>query len=143
MRFSTLTILFALSSMMLWGATTVETEVSTNQVTLNESFVYTVIVVAENSKNAPKVTGPDFPENLPFSILRKDPPRPSRKSQTTIINGQVSSINQYTITLLYQLKPKSEGQLQIPALKLKVDGKLTFVISPETPWKRYLYMMLI
>lgn len=122
---------------MLWGAIEVQTQVSTNQVMLNESFVYAVIVVAENSKNAPKVTGPDFPENLPFSILRKDPPRPSRKSQTTIINGQVSSINQYTITLLYQLKPKSEGQLQIPALKLKVDGKsyhtdpVTIIVSKE------------
>ena len=123
--------------MMLWGATTVETEVSTKQVTLNESFVYAVIVVAENSKNAPKVTGPDFPENLPFSILRKDPPRPSHKSQATIINGQVSSINQYTITLLYQLKPKSEGQLQIPALEVKVNGKsyhtkpVTITVSKE------------
>ena len=131
-------ILFFLCLLNVWAATTVQTQVSTNQVTLNEPFVYAIIVVAEDANDAPKVTVPDFPENLPFSILRKEQPRPSRNSQTTIINGKVTSSNQFTITLLYQLKPKFEGQHQIPALEISVDGKkysttpITITVGKET-----------
>ena len=128
-RFGLLILLF-LSLLNVW-AVTVQTQVSANQVTLNEPFVYAVIVAAEDAKDAPKVTPPEFPENLPFSILRKEQPRPSHNSQTTIINGKVTSSNQYTITLLYQLKPKFEGQHQIPALQLTVDGE-KFQTEPIT-----------
>ena len=124
-------ILFFLSLLNVWAVTTVQTQVSTNQVTLNEPFVYAIIVVAQDAKDTPKVTSPEFPEDLPFSILRKEQPRPSHNSQTTIINGKVTSSNQFTITLLYQLKPQTEGQHQIPALELKVDGK-TYHTAPIT-----------
>ena len=70
-------ILFFLSLLNVWAVTTVQTQVSANQVTLNEPFVYAVIVASEDAKDTPKVTPPEFPENLPFTVLRKDPPRPS------------------------------------------------------------------
>ena len=124
-------ILFFLSLLNVWAVTTVQTQVSANQVTLNEPFVYAVIVASEDAKDTPKVTPPKFPENLPFSILRKEQPRPSHSSQTYISNGKVTQINQYTITLLYQLKPKFEGQHQIPSLELMVDGE-KFQTDPIT-----------
>ncbi|MBP5299844.1 MAG: protein BatD [Victivallales bacterium] len=126
-----LLILFFLSLLNVWAVTTVQTQVSTNQVTLNEPFFYVVTAVAEDAEDAPKITPPEFPENLPFTVLRKDPPRPSHNSQTTIINGKVTSSNQYSITLIYQLKPKFEGQHQIPALELTVDGE-RFQTEPIT-----------
>ncbi|MBO4618535.1 MAG: BatD family protein [Victivallales bacterium] len=123
MRCLIFAILFSFGILSGWCATTVQTQVSTNQVTLNEPFVYAVIIVAEDAKDAPKVTAPEFPANFPFTVLRKDPPRPSKNSQTYITNGKITQINQYTITLVYQLKPKFEGQHQIPAMDVTVDGK--------------------
>ena len=123
MRHFAFAILFFISMLSVWAEVSVQTQVSENQVTLNQPFVFAIDIVAEDTSDAPKVVPPDFPENLPFQVLRKDPPRPSHNSQTTIINGKITSSSTYTIRLLYQLKPKFEGHHQIPALELEVNGE--------------------
>ncbi|MBR4519079.1 MAG: BatD family protein [Victivallales bacterium] len=125
-------ILFFLSLLNVWAVTTVQTQVSANQVTLNEPFVYAIIVVAEDAKDTPKVTPPKFPENLPFTVLNPNAsPSIQFKREQSFDNWKRTEINQTILIFQYQFKPKFEGQHQIPSLELMVDGE-KFQTDPIT-----------
>ncbi|OHX67335.1 hypothetical protein NH26_13765 [Flammeovirga pacifica] len=98
---------------MLAGTTTfaqqVELNIGKTDIGINESFEITLTV-----KNGRMNNYSEFPN---ISGFRKG--RPSSSSQTTIINGQVST--QQSVTQLYQ--PTKQGTFKLNAFTMKVGDK--------------------
>ena len=83
-----------------------------------------LVVVYQNVKTDRE---PSIPEIDGFSISRK--PGTETSSQTTFINGKVTSSS--TITFTYYLTPLRVGTLEIPSITFIADGK-AFQTVPKT-----------
>jgi hypothetical protein len=90
------------------------------EATVSNSTIFTgqrlklTVTVSRDFRNVNRPELPDFPG---FQLLNKTP---SISQQFSNINGKVTSSYAYS----YYLMPKGKGDYRIPAIKVKVDGKI-------------------
>src|SRR5690625_3465340 len=84
-----------------------------NRIVYSGQRIKLTITINGEFKN---IIRPDLPDFSDFTLLSQNPSISRRFSN---INGKVSTSYAYS----YYLMPKGNGELLIPAVKLKVDGK--------------------
>ncbi|MCH8069796.1 MAG: protein BatD [Candidatus Marinimicrobia bacterium] len=115
MKFRFLLSLFLFSSYLI-GDIKVYSTVDDNHITINEAINFKVI--AEGSKGFPQL---DISQVADFSVISG----PSQNSSFQWINGEMSSSKILSWTLI----PKKVGNLRIPKMSVRVDGK-KYTLSP-------------
>jgi len=94
----------------------VTAKVSSREVLPGEVFQLEIEVEGDASVSAPELpTTPDFQIALVT-------PNPSRSSFTQIINGRITS--RTTLTYVYEVRARRAGRLTIPAIGVKIGGKV-------------------
>lgn len=110
--------LFALCA-LLQGAARVDAIVDKNVLPAGEVLrLQLQITDDEAGNNPPQMVMPKFPSDFPFQTLRQIGPTSSTQSSMQIINGNVSQSRIVTQTMIFLLKPKSAGNLEIPELQI-------------------------
>lgn len=89
---------------------TMSASVDRNVIGLNEQLIFT-LSISGKSLNIPNI---DLPQIQNFNVVSS-----GRSSNTSIINGQMSSQVNFNFTLV----PQSTGKFTIPALQVQFDGK--------------------
>ena len=104
---------------MLWATTTAHGQEVTAEVSTREAWVGSPVVLQLQIRNAESYSLPEE-----FAIDGCDvrsAGTPSQSSQIMIINGRRSENR--SVTMQYLITPRREGQFQIPALDVEVDGQ--------------------
>ncbi len=139
MKFFLLTLILVLSQPS--QALDIQAFVDKNELSLNESFVFTIKL--QSQKSLPKgLDMPDLSHQDNFYLLNQ---WSGRESSINWINGQMEKTA--SISKNYRLQPKKTGVLKIPTFRIQANGKVfsTSVISitvhkeasPSSPKKRH------
>lgn len=96
------------------SASEVDARLSSGQAYVDEPITLQITI-----ENAESYRSPEIPPVDGLQIESAGTPR--RSSQTTIINGRVSS--RQSVVLQYSVTPMRAGQFEIPALVVPVDGE--------------------
>ena len=117
-----LSAIFLLSAMLL-AAVEVNTRVSSNAVSVQESLNYVIeVVLQDGGRGTPQVQLPVFPNGFPFQVSGPQGPQTSSSTMVRSINGRTTTTVTRTLSYVYRLTPKRAGTLQIPAMTVQVDG---------------------
>lgn len=102
----------------LWPALAAELHfgVESQQVSLNEPFIFQIQVETGKGEEAQTPTLPSMPD---FAVTALEPQK-STSSHTTIINGKITSKSATTTIFKYYLTARREGRLTIPPVTVKV-----------------------
>lgn len=93
----------------------VSSSVSANKIGIEDSFIYTVTVESNSSKN---IDADVKLKNFPVDYHR---PSISNSSSTSFVNGRMSSSRSQSHK--YTVYPRKEGIINIPAAEVMVNGK--------------------
>lgn len=85
---------------------------------VKEAYVNETIIAQLIVQDFENCLPPDFPD-IPNCDIQ--PSEPSTSTQTTIINGRMTTNR--TRTYAYQITPRQQGTLRIPPIKVVADGK--------------------
>lgn len=107
-----LTVFFFLITTILQASIDVRSYVDKEELSLQESLRYSLVIASTQQSSDIKVTLPDFSNE--FAIISK-----SEQSQISIVNGKRSQEK----TLIFTLQPYQLGKLTIPAAKIIFQGK--------------------
>jgi len=110
--------LFFCLPLVLAYAQEVEVGVESQDVYLNEPFVFQIRVSAEE-----EVTAPAMPPLPGFTVVPQ-PPQRQHSSQLSIINGRRTQTTTVTTTFNYLLTPQKLGTLTIPSVSVNVLGSV-------------------
>ena len=139
MRYCLFAILFAVGILTIQAETAIQTQVSTNQVALNEPFELEITVTVDNSSRAPEIIPPKFPNDFPFTVLQQSRPQVQHFKNGFLTSSGMKFVQSFIVKTKYQLRAKTEGVHQIPGLEFTVNGKrhltdpVSITVSKEAP----------
>lgn len=113
-KYFLLIFLCCLSS--LYSAPEVQIGIESQDVYLNEQFLFQIKVIAQEECPVPEL--PPLPD---FRVQVETPQR-SQSTQVSIVNGRPSRIQSTVMLFNYRLTPTRLGTLTIPSLNIKVEG---------------------
>ena len=111
-------LLFFFLSLIPAYAQTVEVGIESQDVYLNEPFIFQIRVSADDEVSAPALPP------LPGFTVVPQPPQRSHSSQLSIINGPRAQTITVTTTFNYLLTPQKLGTLTIPSVDVNVLGSV-------------------
>jgi len=115
-----LCIIFLCSALFLGAVPKLQYGVESTQVFLNEPFIFQLHVTCDQDEHVDAPTVPDMPD---FNVSALAPQQSSNTSMS-IVNGKVTKSSTQEIYYNYQLTPKRQGTLTIPAFDIHADGKI-------------------
>jgi len=95
----------------------VQAQVDKEKVTVGESIMLQIKIDGDDSPAEPDLSGLQE-----FSVTPRGGSRNNRES-ITIINGELNRISEHGYVFQYELMPKKDGTLTIPALEIAAGGK--------------------
>ena len=101
----------------------VQAQVDKQEVTVGESFVMQIKIDGDDSPAEPDLSGLQD-----FTVEPKGGGQNNRES-ITIINGKINRVSEHGYIFQYQLTPKRDGILTIPAIEIIAGGK-TLLTQP-------------
>ena len=118
-----LACLLLVGVLSLQGMPSLQVRVNKNVLALQEPLQLTVILSDDaDTLQSPPERFP-LPADLPFQVLRQDPPSQSSNVSTQWINGRMTQSQQSSVSYSFLVMPLQEGEFTIPSLILEYQGK--------------------
>ncbi len=118
MRLRTFSLMLLVLATISYGETEISASAERTVITMGEQALITIRI---QSNKQLKVPIPEIPPTDLFTVMRTNQNQ-SQNSSISIINGQMTQINQINYMIYYYIAPKKTGQFTFPALSFTLDG---------------------